>query len=403
MVSTYREWYETAGFTPAHQEAITAARQQFHAALGSDPETDSITGRIAVTVIIKFTKSNSLIEKWPESIRRAMNRRVAADSAVEFDTWARPRDLEKREQGVSLEAMGLTLPWSLKDILDAIRYCAEARRGKHVLPEVITDFFLDALMDPHPTPQTNPLLWWLGVLIQTEVLDNQPRWTLADLLDTLDFSQKVEAIDHYARVLVLETGFYEFLGKNRPHGATESEKDEVTNLLNAVPIFWIDRDAERPPVDARHEAQQASSTAWRMCVSHVESTLTYWTTDQAAGPMSTVIRLSQAQLHPPPGGKAYNVKAEICERFTTNPMVADCYPTVVATKATIKEANREARAFIRDELGSRREPEMWDEVFDADGKMRVRAIFLDEANNARVIAWVEETTSDSVDEDSDMD
>ncbi|KAL4913992.1 hypothetical protein BDW62DRAFT_205040 [Aspergillus aurantiobrunneus] len=84
----------------------------------------------------------------------------------------------------------------------------------------------------HPTPQTNPLLWWLAVLVQIEVLDDQPRWLLAALRDTLDFMQKLEAIDHYARVTVLETSFFEWIHRGGSHAATEKEKDSVIALLD---------------------------------------------------------------------------------------------------------------------------------------------------------------------------
>ncbi|RHZ49400.1 uncharacterized protein CDV56_106152 [Aspergillus thermomutatus] len=109
--------------------------------------------------------------------------------------------------------------------------------------------------------------------------------------------------------------------------------------------------------------------------------------------MSTVIRLLHGKLETPSYKKVYKVKMEIYENFSTSPMMAACYPVEVATKATIEQANKEARRCIRDELGPKNESLKWDEVHDTSGMIRIRAIYQDEANDARAVAWVEEADS----------
>jgi hypothetical protein len=196
----YNEWYQNAGFTHSHREAINEGRRRFHAA--TDRHTQVTIGRIAQTVISLFATSNALIERWPAVIRRDLNQSAcqATQPAVEFDTWARPRDLEKRKQAISvwtsllafivfhwhqygangaLGSMGLELTWQLKDWIDAIHDYAESGCAPKALAATVKEFFGQAVMDTGATPQTNVLLWWLAILIQTEVLDNQPHWCVA--------------------------------------------------------------------------------------------------------------------------------------------------------------------------------------------------------------------------------
>ncbi|KAL4928110.1 uncharacterized protein BDV17DRAFT_264839 [Aspergillus undulatus] len=117
-----------------------------------------------------------------------MSRRDANIPGSEFETWARPRDRDRCVQackvwaawlsflvfcwhgygeGNAPEEMGLTLPWSVKDKPDSISFYAEsARITRRVVFEVsILEFFFDAITDPSPTRQTNPLLWSLAMLV----------------------------------------------------------------------------------------------------------------------------------------------------------------------------------------------------------------------------------------------
>ncbi|RHZ49401.1 uncharacterized protein CDV56_106182 [Aspergillus thermomutatus] len=273
MDSNLEEWHRSAGFTDAQQQAIAEARQRFHTAGG--PTTQRIIERIAVAITQTFTDSDVMVERWPSHIRVLMNKfsRSAAQPAKEFESWARPRDQEKRKQALSvwtsllaflifnwksygadgaLVSMGLNLSWTLKDDIDTIRYYAKSGRSLKVLGQMASIFFVKMIKDATATPHTNPLVWWLAVLIQTEVLGDQPRWKLAGLQDTLSFSPKLEAIDHYARVLVLEDAFYR--GDLSP-----AEKEDLQDSLNQVSISWIDQDAERPPVDSLQNLLQRVS------------------------------------------------------------------------------------------------------------------------------------------------
>jgi hypothetical protein len=424
MDSTFEEWHRSAGFTNAQQQAIAEARQRFHTP-ANGPTTKYMIGKIAVAIIKSFTDSNGMVERWPSHIRVLMNQfsRSAAGPDKEFESWARPRDLEKRKQAVSvwtsllaflvfnwrsygadgaLESMGLNLSWTLKDDIDAIRYYAKSGRSSKVLGELASTFFVKVIKDPTATPHTNPLAWWLAVLIQTEVLDDQPRWEVAALKDTLSFSQKLEAIDHYARVLILEDSFYRWV--YMPGGEPRAERIKVQDSLNQVDIGWVDQDAERPPVDdlgMLESHRQVGSPEWKAYTEYIGPIFHEWLTDQTKGPMSTVIRLLHKKLGPPSYKKVYRVMMQIEENFTVDPTIADCYPAEEQTTATIEQANKVARRCIREELGSKSDSVKWDEVYDTRGMVRVRAIYRNEFDDARAVAWVEEV--DSLIEDTDKD
>jgi hypothetical protein len=71
----------------------------------------------------------------------------------------------------------------------------------------ISRFLVRTIVDANSTPRTNPLSWWLVVLIQKEVVEDQPRWALADIKDSLNFKHKLKAISHYTPAIILSVGF----------------------------------------------------------------------------------------------------------------------------------------------------------------------------------------------------
>jgi hypothetical protein len=110
--------------------------------------------------------------------------------------------------------------------------------------------------------------------------------------------------------------------------------------------------------------------------------------------MSVVIQLRRAGLVPHSSSKRFGVKVEICEDYTTHPRMGVCYPALVGERATIKQANTAAREYLRDELGPEQQARKWDEVYETGGRVRIRAIYRDDANDAKAIAWVEELSRD---------
>ena len=56
---------------------------------------------ICSTIIELLTGPNALIERWPQEVRILLNQRDH-ESGTPFDSWARPRDLEKRVQALGV-------------------------------------------------------------------------------------------------------------------------------------------------------------------------------------------------------------------------------------------------------------------------------------------------------------
>ncbi|GIJ90499.1 hypothetical protein Asppvi_009454 [Aspergillus pseudoviridinutans] len=357
MDSVLQEWYRSAGFTDVQQQAIAEALQRFHTANG--PTTKGIIDRIEVAITQTFIANDAMVQRWPSDILKLMNQfpRSAAPLAIEFGTWARSWDQEGRKQAISiwisllavlvfnwksygadgaLESMGLNLSWTLKDDIDAIRYYALSGQSLKVLGKMANKFF-------------------------TEVLHDQPR--LATILQNMfSFSRKLGAIDHYARVLVLEDAFYHWI--ETPGNISPAEKKKLQDSLNEVSISWIDQDAERPPVDPLamvRSHHQMASPEWRAYTEYIEPIIAEWLTGQSTGPMSTVILFLYGKLNTPSYRKVYKVKMQIEEDFSVDPIMAARHPTAVDTKATIEQANKEARRCIREELGPKKAALEWDE------------------------------------------
>lgn len=174
-----------------------------------------------------------------------------------FETWAQPRHLERRKQAIAvwynllhflvfnwhgyggdnaLESMGLHLDRKLFNILNDIKlyssltwssaYDGSTRCShKNAMTENIEEFFHVCLFDPNATPRTNLILWWVAVLIHSDVQMRHPRLPISGMVDQIDMTAKLHAINHYARVLVAEWSMRAFL--NGP--SLDTKIDEVLN------------------------------------------------------------------------------------------------------------------------------------------------------------------------------
>ncbi|KAB8228294.1 uncharacterized protein BDW43DRAFT_316039 [Aspergillus alliaceus] len=121
-----------------------------------------------------------------------------------------------------------------------------------------------------------------------------------------------------------------------------AQKGQVVEALDEVPLDWLDRDEKRPPVDIFEELQEAMSPAWRACIWYIQSILVQWLTVRPIGPKSNMVKLRHGESACVIHVKRYEVKAEMCENYTVESLVAECYPALVATKTTIKKANQAA-------------------------------------------------------------
>lgn len=443
MSPFYSKWLQEVGFTPREREAIIGGWECFYDAnqvinrsrkrVYSTTEreaTQSMTEMVAKATTRVLYDAEFWAEEWPADFRRKMNSDKCAEyapysSPVEipvFHSWARPRDAEKRNQAIAvwasmisflifhwhdygadreLESMGLELSWELKDGIDDIR--THATEGRlEVLREAIKEFLSRAITHAGSTARTNPVAWWLAVLIQTEVVDGQPSWAVAGMKDELDFSQKLEAIDHYSRVMVLYVAFLRWMFRPASSkGGTREDKDAVCRWSFHYPTEWIHEDRDRPrnkETEALEEESQ-KSLEWEACRSFMFPFLAEWLTDRTTGPMADVIRLDREELVLFEKKTKYAVKGLIWSCITTDP--ADPRGPLVAPYScdTIREANQAAkewvtklgREFVQDENACARTAAVkYDEVYDSRGEIRIRAIYRDKEEHCKVVEWVEE-------------
>ncbi|KAJ9640280.1 hypothetical protein H2199_005819 [Coniosporium tulheliwenetii] len=253
-------------------------------------------------------------------------------------------------------------------------YAHLRRRTFRPMQEAIEEFFLTAIMDPNPTPTTNPLLWWLVVLIQSEVLENQARLPIPDLVDHLDFPAKLEALDHYSRALILDHAFQSWCNLRPPLTPKSEWKEEVVRTLDKVSLDWVDEDRDPPSATIGDHNRLLDSPAWSLCCSHINHSFDQWLTDSSSGPMREIINLSQGTLPQRSEERemrperveeqrfCYRAMMHITEYFTIDPVVADCYPAHITTRGTAELVNTAAREALECEFGSKSEAYQWDEV-----------------------------------------
>ncbi|EGU89337.1 hypothetical protein FOXB_00146 [Fusarium oxysporum f. sp. conglutinans Fo5176] len=184
----------------------------------------------------------------------------------------------------TLGEMGLRLTESqIDDILDIeqeiwqidMRAIAR-RREKGGFEDVwvpIRQLLMNALSKAKSTPRNNPLVWWIAVLTRSAISGDNDRDFISrgrfhknPMPMDVDLGERLEAIVHYSKVLVLDGAF-----------STWSEKSErsewvmeVQSRLNMVSIEWInDEGGSRPAGPAGDGGPVYSTAAWQSVVAHI--------------------------------------------------------------------------------------------------------------------------------------
>ncbi|KAF5234225.1 hypothetical protein FAUST_7751, partial [Fusarium austroamericanum] len=200
-----------------------------------------------------------MAERWPQAARAALNIMDGRDINEDgnqgtFETLAAVWDLGKRRRYQSiwtslvgfithahsrgtLESMGLRLTESqIDDILDieqevwlvdlgAIARMREKGGGFENVWVPIQELLMKALKKPKSTPRNNLLVWWIAVLCRSAISDDDDEGMDDDDGDEnndfisrgqfyknpmpmdVDFKERLEAIVHYSKVLVLNHSF----------------------------------------------------------------------------------------------------------------------------------------------------------------------------------------------------
>ena len=417
------QWIARAEF-PLNEgvgRAISANMQEYRE---EGPNDD-----LAKLVVNLFSGSNAAIERWPLKVRVLLNQ-TKHETDNPFETWARPRDLEKRKLAIStwsnmlsfivrywtfdcreLERMGLFLSEDMKHILENIDFWLKLGKNPKRIKDAISEFFTLAIMDPEPSVRTNPVLWWLVVLIQSQIFDKQPKLPLGGIdkgtVPCLDFRGNLEAMNHYARVLILETAVKIWKPKD-PQSA-----ERALSYVNDSHQHsnWVNEDAERPEVSVSDENDLLSAPAWQDFLAHLQSLVTTWLADDCKGPIREILALLEGHyvtrdredvpsIITPQAQQVnyeYEAKLEIWEDFARglggycmglgHPATTGAHSCGTCETATA--ANQAARRAIENEFGEEENFLQWDEMVREDGTIKISAICIDDANNSKARAWVE--------------
>jgi hypothetical protein len=246
---------------------------------------------IQAAVWLQFDLLETLAERWPAPVRTIVNQAGLGTEQGPFESWAAKTTLTPRRRGNSifaallcflvhshdegtLEEMGLKLSKSLLDsILDVTE--AEAWHGRALertnrepgpVEEAVAELVTELITDPQATCRTNPLLWWVGALVQSALQTDRDdyisrgRFDLNILTMDMDIEERLEALLHYSKVFVLDTSMNTW--KTSP-----DRMDEMRASMAAVDMEWVNADDDQRPADMRG----CQSAAWRDMVKHVRA------------------------------------------------------------------------------------------------------------------------------------
>ena len=247
----------------------------------------------------------AMTERWPRAARVALNSMDEGNGGDgdqgAFESLAAVYDLGKRRRYQSiwmslvgfiahshsegtLGEMGLRLTESqIDDILDIEQEIWQIdtraiarRREKGGFEDVwvpIRQLLIEALRKPKSTPRNNPLVWWIAVLARSAVSGDSDidfisrgRFHKNPMPMDVDLRERLEAIVHYSKVLVLDGAFSTW--------SERSERSEwvmeVQSRLNMVSFEWIDDEGGSRPAGPSGDGGPVYSTdAWQSVVAHI--------------------------------------------------------------------------------------------------------------------------------------
>jgi len=177
----------------------------------------------------------------------------------------------------TLEEMGLELS---EDLLDSIMDVKEADvwygrifqsmdRDPGLVEAAVEELVAELITDPNATFRTNPLLWWVGILVQSSLQTDRDdyisrgRFNLNILTMDMDIEERLEALLHYSKVFVLDHSM-------KTWKTSASQMAEVRASMAAVDMEWLNADDDQRPV-ASADIRTCQSAAWKDIVKHVRA------------------------------------------------------------------------------------------------------------------------------------
>lgn len=386
-----------------------------------------------------FTVADGTAERWPRIVR-ALLCQASHDAWASFETWERPQDIDKRERGSSiwssmlafivaywtydaghLKEMGLFLSDDVQSAIDDIHYWCETGGNIGRILGAARQVFLKAIMD-RGSPKTNPMLWWLVVLIKSELLVSRLEFPAGGSekhsIPALSFDGQLKALNHYARVLTLESFLQDWksLGTTRHgfEGDLLRTRDEICAFVQGKSGHWIDEADDRTFQRLLSEKSNMNSQAWRHILGLLHSLVDAWLVQDCYGPVREIMHLldgrpvprgderyqdlvlSGTQPSSSPQLDQYQVITQCWEFYTerqrrdgrkveTPITSSQCLQSVYRSAM---EANEKARDTIAAIVGQRFYAKRWDEQLRDDGTVQIRAVYVDPLNNAKIVSWV---------------
>ncbi|KAJ9615649.1 hypothetical protein H2200_001725 [Cladophialophora chaetospira] len=285
-----RNWISFLSATCARPNADLAPHNKKPAVDGeasADDETDvkrferdcRVRSSVQVATYRVFDCREREAEGWPRQARLIINRACSSTATEPFRTLRANADLGKRrryqamwaslvcflvycyDNSIDLKNMGLQLAEHIEDgvfdILDDIKAGIMAEEEAAVA--ALCENMFKGLV---PTASENPILWWLTVLVRSAIdplqeLDYISRGCfLMNILPMdLDLPGRIEAIQHYTKVFVLDLAIGMFIQFSRDRGL------EILRDLDSADLDWLDdATAQRPSDD--DDPRNCDSPAW---------------------------------------------------------------------------------------------------------------------------------------------
>ena len=392
---------------------------------------------------------NAMADRWPVQVRLLLTENRSPSYGIFGATYRRDMyntDLKKRQGEMSvwanmlcfivahwdiscreLERMGLFLSENLKADIENISIWGGLGGNRKRIEEAAKVFLISALVDPNPSPRTNPILWWLAILIHNGDVDHLPGLPILShgksAARSVDLNNKLEALDYFVRALVLEFLVLTWIPSDMGHGIsglpyrrtqTSTMKQQILRFLEHANTARACQDHETYPV-LKERAQELSGPAWQECIAHLQSLIDKWLTPDTSGPMREILSHSKGMMpdrtyedkpslsktssgaRPGRTDEEYEVMILVWANYTDTKGVPDGgfgSATIIGERriesdTDLAGANRAAREVIELEFGWQEEASIWMEHVREDGTVKVAAVFVDETRNSKVNTWVQ--------------
>ena len=398
------------------------------------------------SVITMLDFLHAKAQRWPLQVRILLNQDRYASNEP-FEAKAHQTDLKRRQRAMSvwanmlcfiatfwdisccnLEKMGLFLSEIMKVQIENVSIWGELGGNCRRIEEAAKAFFILAVTDPKPSPRTNPILWWLTAVIHDRLVNEPPALPIEgvekDYVLNLDLDGTLEALDYFARVLILEVLIHTWTPSDMGpriswppsyHLQTSAMKQHILTFLNRTVATQAGQGKERLGTPFQKDDRILSVPAWQECIAHLQTLIDDWLANHARGPMYEVLSLSKGvlpirtyedQMKLPKSWigasrkcveERYKVMIEVWSNYTDAMGAHDggfgrtmsAGAQRIESDTDLAGANQAAREVIELEFGREEDARMWMEHVREDGTAKVIAVFVHGTHNSKVATWVQ--------------